>query len=551
MIHADVLGERARLSPQNEALTELMPAGGGPLASMAGQARELRRFSYRELDRRAVLAARTLQCQLGLRRGDRVGILSENRVEYLDAFFGCIKAGLVLVNLGTRLTDSELLHVIRDSGLKVLLFSGQHRKRIHALECGSGALERCVCFDGAGSRDDATVNSGGCSDVRSFGELIAELPERNGWTPTRCAPDDVCALIYTSGTTGKPKGVMLSHKMVGWNALNTVVSWQLCESDVTSVFTPLYHAAGFGVLMMPLFAVGGRVVLHRQFDADEVLATISKEGCTVVLGVPTVFKLLAERSAFATADFASLRWTISGGAPLPRYLIDLYRARGVTLRQGFGMTEAGVNCFTMSNEEATSKAGSIGRPMLYHEARIVDDEGNPCEIAEIGRLQMRGPHLFRGYFNNPQATAEAFDGEGWFDSGDLARVDEDGFFYIAGRKKEMFISGGINVYPAEIEAVLLSHPSVLDAAVVGVTDEKWGEAGVAFVITRHRASQASPTDEIEAHLRQHLAPYKLPKRVEVVDELPRTPYGKVKKHELLATVQNLADAGESRETVGE
>ncbi|MCA9664554.1 MAG: AMP-binding protein, partial [Myxococcales bacterium] len=446
ILHADVVAERARLEPAREAILELSSGV---------------RLSYGELDARADRLAAALSSSrgLGLAPGDRVAVLAGNQLRYVELFFAALRSGLVLVNLNTHLTAVELAGVIEDSGARALLYGAGLAERAGAIEAPS--LERRVCLS-----DDAWL-----------ADSAHDPPPR-----ALRDPEAACALIYTSGTTGKPKGVMLPSRMLGFNAVTTVIGWQLRDDDITAVFTPLYHAAGFGVFMLPLFCIGGRVVLHRGFDADEVLATVERERCTVVLGVPTIFERLAEHPRFASADLSSLRWVISGGAPLPRYLVDRYAERGVVLKQGFGMTEAGVNCFTMSCAEAHEKAGSIGRPLPFTEARVVDDAGAPLGPDEVGRLQLRGPHLFVGYFGDEQATAAAFDAEGWFDTGDLARTDTDGFFYIAGREKEMFISGGVNVYPAEVEAALLAHPAVRDAAVVAVPDARWGEAGIAAVV---------------------------------------------------------------------
>jgi fatty-acyl-CoA synthase len=280
-------------------------------------------------------------------------------------------------------------------------------------------------------------------------------------------------------------------------------------------------------------------VLHRSFDAAEVWRVIEQERCTVVLGVPTIWKLLSDAPEFASAKLDHVRWFISGGAPLPMHLVDVYRKRGVVLRQGYGLTEVGVNCFAMTDEEAIERAGSIGRPLLFTEARVADESGQERPADEVGELWFRGPHLSAGYWNNPQATAEAIDKKGWFHTGDMAVRDADGFYYIAGRGKDMFISGGVNVYPAEIENQLLQHPSLQDAAVVGVSDGVWGEVGVAFVVPASGAEVDS--EDLASFLQPRLARYKLPRRYVVVDELPRTDYGKVVKAELVKLIGDEKD----------
>jgi fatty-acyl-CoA synthase len=489
MIAGDLLGERARLTPDKIAAVEA-PSG--------------RRLSYAALNRRACAMA-GIWSGCGCAPGDRVAILSENRVEYLDAFFAAGKSKAVLAPLSTRLTARELAEQIADAGPRLVLYS-RTWKALAEETRKLTAVEHWLVVD------DLPLDA------------AADFPA------VRCAPEDLWCLLYTSGTTGKPKGVMLPHRMVLWNAYNTAASWQLRDDDIAPIFTPLYHAGGLAVFLTPLFVMGGTVVLHERFDASTVWQWIERERATLMFGVPTIFKMLREAPEFNTVDLSSLRWAISGGAPLPRYLIDEYRARGVIFKQGYGMTEAGVNCFTMTAADASSKAGSIGKPMLFAEASVRDGGGRELPAGETGELWLRGPHVCSGFWNQPAATAAAIDSEGWLHTGDLAHRDDGGFYFIDGRIKDMFISGGVNVYPAEIENVLLEHPAVRDAAVLGVPDPTWGEAGVAFLVWQPGA--ALPDSELLRYLERKLGRYKLPKAICPLDALPRTPYGKVVKAEL-------------------
>ncbi|HEY0591527.1 MAG TPA: AMP-binding protein, partial [Thermoanaerobaculia bacterium] len=337
-IHGDLLGERARLTPEREALV---------LAD--GSAR----FTYGALDARAARAALALARDFGLARGDRLGILAHNCAEFVEIFFACAKSGVIAVPLSTRATTHELESIVRDSGMRALVYGRGFAAHAAPLRdaCGITTLAGIDPSDlAAGSRPWNEM-------TRAHDPADAHFD--------RAATEDICALLYTSGTTGRPKGVMISHRMLAWNAYNTVLNWGLREDDRSPVFTPMYHAGGLTVFLTPLFAAGGAIVLHERFDASEVWRAIERERCSVVFAVPTIWKFLMDAPEFATVDLGHVRWFVSGGAPLPTFLIEAYRRRGIVLRQGFGMTEVGVNCFSMTSDDAIRKPGSIGRPMLF------------------------------------------------------------------------------------------------------------------------------------------------------------------------------------------
>jgi fatty-acyl-CoA synthase len=470
MFDGDLLSERARVTPDKLAVVSIETG---------------ERLTYAQLDERAERAADTLRALL--EPGDRFGLLAYNSIEFLELFFGAGKAGVIVVPLSTRATEHELKHIANDCGMKVL-FASEEFQSLSVADSQLSVKHRETAQT-AGSREPVSAES-------------------------------VYCLLYTSGTTGKPKGVMIPRRQLYWNGYNTAVNWGLREDDVSPVFTPMYHAGGLAAFLIPIFCAGGTVVIHKGFDVAEVWRTIEQERCTVILGVPTIWKLLMDAPQFAAADLSHVRWFISGGAPLPQFIIDAYQKRGVVFKQGYGMTEVGVNCFTMTVDESFRKPGSIGRPMLFTEVKLENMDG------DVGEMYIRGPHVSKGYWNNEEATRASYSEDGWFRTGDLARRDADGFFYIAGRRKEMFISGGVNVYPAEIEAELVSHPAVNDAAVIAVPDETWGEVGIAFVVGD------ISEEELAQYLGQRIAKYKLPKRFLFVDALPRTPYGKVVKEEL-------------------
>ncbi|HEV2721282.1 MAG TPA: AMP-binding protein [Thermoanaerobaculia bacterium] len=477
MFEQELLAERSRVTPQKLAVV-CVETGA--------------RLTYAELNAGAERAAAMLAAR-GIGPGDRFGILSYNSVEYLELFFAAGKIGAIVVPLATRATLHELNAIVVDSGMTWLYHGPEFAETAEALW--------------------------------KTGTLACPPPPRTG--KSACPPqNDIYCLLYTSGTTGKPKGVMIPRRQLYWNGYNTVVNWGLREDDVSPIYTPLYHAGAIAAFTIPIFTVGGTMVLFKSFDPSKVWQTIERERCTVVLGVPTIWKMLMDAPEFATAKLNHVRWFISGGAPLPAYIAEAYAKRGVPMKQGYGMTEAGVNCFTMTVEESVTKRGSIGRPMMFTEVRVVDADGNDVAEGEVGEMWIRGPHVARGYWNNEEATRAAFRDDGFLRTGDLARRDADGFLTIAGRAKDMFISGGVNVYPAEIEAELVSHPRVADAAVVAVPDETWGEVGIAFVVGD------ATEDDLSSYLSLRIARFKLPKRYLFVDALPRTPYGKVEKAKL-------------------
>jgi fatty-acyl-CoA synthase len=515
VIAGDILGERTRLTPEKLALV-YVPTG--------------KRFTYRQLNGRALGCAAMWQ-RIGLRKGDRIGILAHNCVEFVDAFFAAGKSGVILVPLNTRLTPHELEYIIRDSGMRALMYEDEFGEVIGKLK-ERVQVERWIVLGGTSKEGDVVYNPNRLRGAKEGAPSDLPSPKEGegGALTVAIGPEDIYCLLYTSGTTGKPKGVMIPHRQIVWNAYNTVMSWQLRDTDISPIFTPMYHAGGLNVFLTPLFAVGGTVVLHHGFDAAEIWHIIEQEHCTVVMGVPTVYKLLADAPEFAGADLKSVRWLISGGAPLPLYIQQAYAERGVTFKQGYGLTEVGVNCFAMTPEDSVRKPGSIGKPMMFTEVRLADAEGNEVATGEVGELWLRGPHVSRGYWNQPEATAAALDKDSWFHTGDQARRDGDGFYYIAGRSKDMFISGGVNVCPAEIEAELLLHPEVHDAAVIGVPHELWGETGVAFVVAE--TPKTITAGDLQSFLADRLSKFKIPKEFVFVSELPRTPYGKVIKSQL-------------------
>jgi fatty-acyl-CoA synthase len=478
------------------------------------------RLSYGQMNARANRLANWLADEAGVGFGDRVAILARDGVEHLDLFFACGKLGAIHTALNWRLHWRELAHIVADTQPRALVYSddfAQAAASVREDEAGAG-IEAFLHVDGeglAGSLPFEATLQGSRADGRSC-ETVEE--------------ETIAALILTGGTSGRPKAAQVSHRMIAWNTLNTVIH-DLRHDDVYLNVFPMFHTGGLFVYTLPNVILGGTTVLVRQFEPQQVLGLMAQEQVTLFAGVPTMYQMLTQAENWEEADLSSLRFCTSGGAPLPVPLVRQYtREKGVRFKQGFGMTEFGPGIFALAPEDAVEKAGSIGRPNFYVDARIVDDENEPLGPGEVGELVLKGPSRSSGYFNDPEATAEAVDEEGWFHTGDLAQYDAGWYFRIVDRKKDMFISGGENIYPAEIERVLYEHEGVHMCAVVGQPDERWGEVGVAYVVLKPGAE----VDEaaLLAHMRDHLAGYKVPKRVVFRESLPISGAGKVLKREL-------------------
>jgi fatty-acyl-CoA synthase len=504
----DYLGRRNLYTPDRLAIVD------------AGKSPELR-LSYRELNQRADRFAHWLRAA-GLQMGDRVAILARDGVEHLDCFFACAKLGLIHTALNWRLHWREVEAIFQSVAPRVLLFSDDFKDAVRALQTATAgqahAPAHWLHLEGegvAGSRLLAAVQSESRAD-----------PVGNDAVGT----DTTAALIFTGGTTGRPKAARITHGMIGWNTLNTVIH-DVTHGDVYLNVFPMFHTGGLFVYTLPQVIFGGTTILLRQFEPARVLELIERERVTVFAGVPTMYQALTTAPHWAQADLSSLRFCTSGGAPLPVPLVERYTAeKGVRFKQGFGMTEFGPGVFALAPEDAIRKAGSIGRPNFFVDARVVDDENRPLGPDQVGELVLKGPSFCAGYFNDPEASAAAVDAQGWFHTGDLARCDAEGYFYIVDRKKDMFISGGENVYPVEIEAVLYQHPAVHMCAVVGVPDPKWGEVGHACVVVRPGTSPV-PAQLLE-FLAGRLARHKVPKTVTLMESLPISVAGKILKRDL-------------------
>lgn len=507
MYIGDYLGRRAIYSPEKVAIVD---AGKAPAW----------RLSYAQLNERANQLANWFRDAAAILPGDRVAILARDGVEHLDCFFACGKLGAIHTALNWRLHWRELADIIANTTPRILIYSDDFREVVQQIQgdVAAASLSHFLHLEGDGVP--------GSLPFECTLQASASTPVFN----PQVQAEEVVALIFTGGTTGLPKGAQITHRMIAWNSLNTIIHDLHHDDTYLNVF-PLFHTGGLFVYTLPNVILGGTTILVRQFDPAQVLSLIEQEQVTVFAGVPTMYQTLTTAPNWATANLSSLRFCTSGGAPLPVPLVEQYtQEKGIRFKQGFGMTEFGPGIFALAPEDAIRKAGSIGRPNFYVDARIVDNDNRPLGPNEVGELLLKGPSMSAGYFNNPAAAAEVVDDEGWFHTGDLARYDEGWYFTIVDRKKDMFISGGENVYPTEIEAVLYQHPAVQMCAVIGLPDAKWGEVGQAYVVLKRNA--AATPDELLAHLKARLARYKVPRQVVIVASLPISAAGKILKREI-------------------
>lgn len=491
----NLLARRAELTPNRPAMSEY--ASG-------------RTLTYQALQTRVLKLAGLLAARGGV-DGQRVAVLCRNRISFFELLFAAANTGAIVTPLNWRAPFPELLPLVQDAQPLILFYGNEDADTAIQLAQVCGAI--AIDFD------EPSANG--------FEALLAEavpLPPRRRWP---CA--DTWYLLYTSGTTGKPKAVIQTYGMAHVNAVNLGQAIDLSTYDVTLNFLPLFHTAGINLHTLPTLFAGGHVIILPGFDVDIVMKLLVEDRISTFFAVPAVYQALSLHPNFSRAELTRVRHWGCGGAPLADALVHAFAARGAMVANGMGMTETGPTVFLADPETATSKVGSVGRPQILCEARIVAPDGQDVRPGEAGELWLSGPGITPGYWNNPAATAAAITDDGWLKTGDLARQDADGCFYIVGRLKEMFISGAENVYPAEVENVLALHPDILEAAVVGVADTRWGEVGHAFLMTRPGASPPD-LDEVIQWCRKHLAAYKVPRYFTWIDDFPRTPAGKIQKH---------------------
>ena len=470
-----------------------------------------RSFTYKELFERANALAARLRATYGIGRGDRVAVLALNEPESVFLFFALMRLGAILVPVNFRFSAREADHVLKDSGAKLLVHQAEFAGVVEKL---TQRPAQCLPFEGQAGLQGLLFNDAPSRAV----ELDADF-------------DSTVMILYTSGTTGAPKGAQVTHKMLFWNSVSTGLRLNLTQGDSAVIFHPFFHTSGWNVLTTPFFHHGGRIIMLRKFDPERVLELSEREGATILFGVPTMMDRMARVPRFATMNLRTVRYAIVGGEPMPVELIGIWAEKGIPVRQGFGLTEFGPNVFSLNEEDAIRKKGSIGFPNFYVDVKIIDTATGDelTRPDEIGELCLRGPACTPGYWKNEGATSDAIRG-GWFHTGDLVRRDAEGFFYVVGRRKEMYISGGENVYPAEVEAFLRTNKAIREVAVVGVKDEKWGEVGRCYYATE--TSLPLGEEELRSFCQTGLAKYKVPKSFVHLPELPKGDSGKILKRAL-------------------
>jgi fatty-acyl-CoA synthase len=459
-----------------------------------------RSFGYRELSERSEHLA-AIFSQRGIGHGDRVALLAPNEVETVFLFFALQRLGAILVPLNWRLSERELSALIQDADPKILILHPSLKDKVSKTSV----------------------------ELLSFGSL-AELLFSDPLLSCEFAakPSDPVMLLYTSGTTGVPKGALLSNQMIFWNSFSTALRLELSAKDSTLIFHPFFHTSGWNVLTLPLLQQGATVLFLKKFEPARVLSLIASEQISVLFAVPTMMAMMSRENSFLEFNCPRLRYAIVGGEAMPIPLIKDWSDKGVPVRQGFGMTEFGPNVFSLPEADALRKRGSIGFANHGIELRLVTEAGADALADQIGELWLKGPAMMSGYWRNPEATNSSIV-DGWFRTGDLLSFDKDGYYFVVGRKKDMYISGAENVYPAEVEQFLVTHAQIKEAAVIGVKDEQWGEVGHAFIVTKGALSDRDVLD----YCNGNLAKFKIPKHISFLAELPKNANGKIAKKLLL------------------
>ena len=473
-------------------------------------------FTYSQMNDRTSRLATALRDEFGINFGDRVAVLAENNTNFFEVEFACWKLGAVFVPLNWRLTLPELEYIVGDASPDLMIHDDAFTDNaIKLAEICS--ISHRMCWGAAPA------------DAAAYEEVVLSADPMVG--SQRCTHDDILTIMYTSGTTGRPKGAIITHGMTFWNAVNCVEYFAVKEDMVNLAFLPLFHTGGLNVFANPAFHFGGTNLIMKAFDPAEALRLLSdpETAVTHTIGVPANWLFMSQVPAFESASFPTVIGPAVGGSPTPVPLIEAWAAKGLPLQQAFGMTETSPLVLALPSNMCTTKIGSAGLPAMHTEVRIANEDGSDTPLGEKGELWCRGPNITPGYWNRPDVSADSIK-DGWLKTGDAARMDEDGYYYIVDRWKDMYISGGENVYPAEVEEVIYQLPQIGEVAVIGVPDEKWVEVGRAIVVVKE--GETISETEIINHCRQNLARFKVPQSAIFIDEIPHNATGKVLKREL-------------------
>lgn len=479
-------------------------------------------ISYNELCKRADRTSSWLQ-SIGIEKGDRVAVMLNNCPEFLDSFLACSRLGAIFVPINFRITAVELDYFIMNCRPRLFLYGESYNQVVNGLNIDRYLPPLMTAVVGKTNANNKIFDFR--LETQKFDGKRAFVEGSLGPTD----PEEPQVIMYTSGTTGKPKGAILSHRKTFFNCLNADIFFRLHYNDIMLIFLPLFHSGGLFIQAAPIFYKGATIVLHKKFNPLKVYEDIENFRVTKFLGVPTVYKELLKVDPEKRKDISSLKVCAGGGEKLTKDLIEKCNEAGLSFRQIMGQTETSILLWASENDPL-AKPGTVGRPVFHAEVSIMDKNGKLAKPGDIGEIVVRGSIMMKEYWQDPVKTEETIK-NGYLHTGDLAWMDEDGFFYLAGRAGDMYISGGENVYPAEVEKVLKLHPEIEEVAVIGVPDETWGESGHAFVLM---SSEASLTEEdVIALCHDKLAKYKWPKKITFKSEFPRTSLGKIKKRELL------------------
>jgi fatty-acyl-CoA synthase len=503
--------------------------------------------TYLDLNARVDQVCRWLQCH-GLERGDRVAVVLRNCPEFLELYLACARLGAVFVPLNWRLGTSELRYLLADSRPRVLVYDHDFAERIpERIEFDRGFECAPVVFEAREAGAAGVSADRGGTGRAALGDYTSQVQEFEGLRPIRAStlgfvsPEDPQVIMYTSGTTGRPKGAVLSHRKTFFNCLNAEIFFEMSQIDRMLVVTPLFHSGALFIQVAPCLYKGATMFLHARFDPDRFYEDVRAERITKFQGVPTIYRMLLRHQPAGEIDLSSLEICAVGGEPVTGDVIKGCLQKGFPIRQVMGQTETSILLWANA-EEMLTRPGTLGRPVFHAEVDLMGKEGARSGPREVGELVVRGSITMSEYWNAPEETARAMS-RGWLRTGDLAWRDEDGYYYMVDRATDMYISGGENVYPAEVENVFRQLPDVNDVAVVGVPHEVWGETGHAFIVVREGSSLSK--DDALAVCRRELAGYKVPGKITFLATLPRTASGKVRKHVLREMLQQRGEVDSS------